>query len=183
MNPIRRARLAGSTPRGVTLDCGDGISCRVSLLLQDLARVIYFRDDRPVAPRTWMVPAYGASDTPWEGRDRLDESAWPASEHELSERGSTIIFSTRALRLTIALDPFVLTWALPDGRVFARERAAHPTSLGAKGIRHAFARGERDRFHGLGDKSGAVDLRGRRLRTAMIDSLGFDPERGAPLYN
>jgi alpha-glucosidase len=182
MKPIRRAHLAEPTPRGVRLDCGGGISCRVSFLLPDLARVIYLRDARPAAPRTWMVPAHGASDTPWEGRDRLDESAWPESEHERSDHGATIVLSTRALRLTIALDPFTLTWALPDGRVFARERATHATSLGAKGIRHAFARGERDRFYGLGDKTGALDLSGRRLRTAMMDSLGFDPERGDPLY-
>ena len=49
-------------------------------------------------------------------------------------------------------------------------------------MRHAFARGEGDRFYGLGDKTGRLDLHGRRLRTAMMDSLGFDPERGDPLY-
>jgi alpha-glucosidase len=30
--------------------------------------------------------------------------------------------------------------------------------------------------------SGSLDLIGRRLRCAMRDSLGFDPERGDPLY-
>ena len=35
---------------------------------------------------------------------------------------------------------------------------------------------------GSGDKTGPLDLTGRRLRCAMRDSLGFDPERGDPLY-
>ena len=182
MKPIRRARLAASTKGGVRLDCGDGVACRISFLLPDLARVLFLRGERAVAPRTWMVPAYGATDVPWEGRDRLDDSAWPGGEHEQTEDGAAIVIATRALRLTITLDPFALTWALADGRVFARERAAQATSLGAKAIRHAFALDERDRLYGLGDKTGKLDLRGRRLRTAMRDSLGFDPEHGDPLY-
>ena len=182
MNPIRRARLAGSTERGVRLDCGDGLICHVSFLLPDLARVLFLRGDRPIAPRTWMVPAYGAPDVPWEGRDRLDESAWPGAEREQTEDGVNIVLATKGLRLTIALEPFAFTWALPDGRVFARERPKHATSFGATASRHAFARDQRDRFYGLGDKTGRLDLHGRRLRTAMKDSLGFDPERGDPLY-
>lgn len=181
MNPIRRAHLAASTERGVQLDCGAGVICRISFLLPDLARVIVLRGI-PVAPRTWMVPAYGDADVPWDGRDRLDESAWPGGGHAFTQDGETIVIATTAMRLEIALDPFALTWALPDGRVFARERPLHATSLGAKAVRHAFARGERDRFFGLGDKTGKLDLHGRRLRTAMRDSLGFDPEFGDPLY-
>ncbi len=182
MKPIRRAHLAASTERGVRLDCGDGVSCHISFLLADLARVLFLRGERPVAPRTWMVPAHGSADVPWEGRDRLDESAWPGAEREQAEDAAAIVITTKALRLRIALAPFALSWALPDGRVFARERATHATSLGAKAIRHAFARDERDRFYGLGDKTGRLDLHGRRLRTAMRDSLGFDPEHGDPLY-
>ncbi len=182
MKPIRRARLAASTKSGVRLDCGDGLSCRISFLAADLARVVFLRGERPVAPRTWMVPAHGASDVPWAGRDRLDESAWPGCEREQSADGGSIAVTTKALRLKIALDPFALTWGLPNGRVFARERAMHATSFRAKAMRHAFALGERDRFYGLGDKTGRLDLHGRRLRTAMRDALGFDPEHGDPLY-
>ena len=158
------------------------MSCRISFLLPDLARVLYLRNGRPVAPRTWMVPSYGSADVPWEGRDRLDESAWPDCEVRRTDAGDDIVLATTAVTLTIALAPFGLTWALPDGRIFARERAAHATAFGRSGMRHAFARGERDRFYGLGDKTGKLDLHGRRLRTAMMDSLGFDPERGDPLY-
>jgi alpha-glucosidase len=182
MRPIRRARLLQSTDHGLRLDCGAGVTCRISFLKPDLARVLFLHDERPVSPRTWMVPAYGAEDAPWRGRDRLDESGWPGGEHQQTHEGDAIVLSTTAMRVTIALAPFVLTWALPDGRVFARERAVHATSLGARGLRHTFARNERDRFYGLGDKTGALNLHGRRMRTDMRDSLGFDPERGDPLY-
>jgi len=174
--------LVEETERGVRLQCDGGISCRISFLLPDLVRVLFLRNNRPVAPRTWMVPGYGFADAPWEGRDRLDENSWPDCELRQTIVGDSIVMATEAVSLTIALAPFALTWALPDGRVFARERAAHATAFGRSGMRHAFARGERDRFYGLGDKTGKLDLHGRRLRTAMMDSLGFDPERGDPLY-
>ena len=163
-------------------ECDDGIICRISFLLPDLSRVLYLRGDRPVAPRTWMVPAYGSADVPWDGRDRLDESAWPECGLRQTTNGDSIVIATNSMSLTIALAPFALTWALPDGKVFARERAAHATAFGKSGIRHAFARRDDDRFYGLGDKTGKLDLHGRRFRMAMLDSLGFDPERGDPLY-
>jgi alpha-glucosidase len=182
MKPLRRACLVEQGERGVRLECGDGIVCRISFLAPDLSRVLYLRGDRPVAPRTWMVPAYGSADAPWEGRDRLDESAWPKCDLRQTASADAIVIATEAMSLTITLAPFALSWALPDGRVFARERAAHATSFGKSGVRHAFARRNDDRFYGLGDKTGKLDLHGRRLRTAMLDSLGFDPEHGDPLY-
>ena len=66
--------------------------------------------------------------------------------------------------------------------MFARERETHATMFGRNRILHAFARDRRDRYFGLGDKTGPLDLHGRRLRIAMRDSLGYDPERGDPLY-
>ena len=182
MKPLRRACLVEQGERGVRLECGDGIVCRISFLAPDLSRVLYLRGDRPVAPRTWMVPAHGSADAPWEGRDRLDESAWPKCELRQTANADGIVIATEGMSLTITLAPFAPSWALPDGRVFACERAAHATSLGKSGIRHAFARGYDDRFYGLGDKTGKLDLHGRRLRTAMRDSLGFDPKHGDPLY-
>ena len=182
MKPLRRARTVEETERGLRLEFDDGVSCRISFLLSDLARVLYLRNGAPVARRTWMVPAYGSADTPWEGRDRLDDTPWPDCEVTRMASGDSVVLTTEAVNLTIMLAPFALAWALPDGRVFARERAAHATALGRSAMRHAFVRGERDRFYGLGDKTGRLDLHGRRLRTAMMDSLGFDPERGDPLY-
>ena len=77
-----------------------------------------------------------------------------------------------------------MDWALADGTIFARDRETQPYFLGqtTHAFRHAMARGPADRHYGLGDKTGPLDLTGRRLRCAMRDALGFDPERGDPLY-
>ena len=109
-------------------------------------------------------------------RERLAEC-----ELRQTANADSIVIATEGMSLTITLAPFALTWSLPDGRAFARERAA-VDFLGKPGVRHAFARGSDDRFYGLGDKTGKLDLHGRRLRAAMLDSLGFDPEHGDPLY-
>jgi alpha-glucosidase len=150
--------------------------------LPDLVRVLFLRDGRPRQPRTWMVPAHDARDVPWEGRDRLDDSSWPVPRVDVAHHDGRVVIATEALRVMVALDPFAITWALPDGTVFARDRAAHATMFGRGAIRHAFARDAADRYYGLGDKTGQLDLHGRRLRTTMMDSLGYDPEHGDPLY-
>ncbi len=182
MKPIRSASLLATTERGVLLDCGGGITCRVSLLLPDLARVVFLHGGGVQERRTWSVLANGAKDVPWEGRDRLDESSWPAGVQALAQSDSAITLTTASMSLTIGLSPLVFTYALPDGTVFAQDRASHAVSFGARGLRHAFARHPNDRYHGLGDKTGPIDLHGRRLRTTMLDSLGYDAQRGDPLY-
>lgn len=182
MKPVRAARLAAVTPRGVSLDCGDGITCRISVLLDDLVRVLFVRGTLR-EPRSWMVPAHGAADVPWEGRARLDDSAWPAAHHTFAEHDGTLEIATAALTLRVVLAPFALHWGQPGGPEFARDRTAHAYAFGRNGEwQHASARHPADRCHGLGDKTGPLDLSGRRLRTAMKDSLGYDPARGDPLY-
>ncbi|MBK9705141.1 MAG: hypothetical protein IPO75_17830 [Betaproteobacteria bacterium] len=42
-------------------------------------------------------------------------------------------------------------------------------------MRHYLQRERADRYYGLGDKTGPLDLHGRRLRTLAMDSLGYDP--------
>ncbi|MBU6499374.1 MAG: glycoside hydrolase family 31 protein, partial [Rhodospirillales bacterium] len=182
MKPLRTARLQAATPRGLELACEHGVTCRISLLGADLARVRFTRADGPRERRSWMVPAHGAPDVPWQGRPRDDESAWPLVAHTCEEVAGAVILRGPSLALRVDLAPFALSWMLPDGTIFARDRAAHAVMLGRTALRHASARHPADRYHGLGDKTGPLDLHGRRLRTTMIDSLGYDPERGDPLY-
>ena len=184
MKPIRRARLAATDARGLTLDCGAGAAMRIVALQDDLVRIILLRGGKVRQRRTWAVPAYGQDDTDWAGRDRLDDSSWPAVPTEIAATPAQVSLATRALRLTVSLDAFRMDWALPDGTIFARDREAQPYGLGQRthAFRHAMARAPGDRHFGLGDKTGPLDLTGRRLRCAMRDSLGFDAERGDPLY-
>uniref|UniRef100_UPI003F95D67B TIM-barrel domain-containing protein n=1 Tax=Roseiarcus sp. TaxID=1969460 RepID=UPI003F95D67B len=184
MKPILRARLTSSNSRGLTLDCGDGAAMRIVALADDLVRVTVLRGGEVRQKRTWAVPAFGEADTDWAGRARLDDSSWPAVATEITTSPTHVAMATRALRLFVTLDGFRIDWALPDGTIFARDRETQPYFLGQKthAFRHAMARAPGDRHYGLGDKTGPLHLTGRRVRCAMRDSLGFDPERGDPLY-
>ena len=184
MKPILRARLNACDARGLTLDCGGGAAMRIVALADELVRVTLLRGGEVRQKRTWAVPAYGEGDTDWAGRARLDDSAWPAVATEIAASPARVVLATRALRLTVTLDGFRMDWALPDGAIFARDRETQPYYLGQRthAFKHAMARAPGDRHYGLGDKTGPLDLTGRRLRCAMRDALGFDPERGDPLY-
>jgi alpha-glucosidase len=184
MKPILRACLSARDSRGFTLDCGDEAAMRIVALADDLVRVTALRGGEVRQKRTWAVPAYGGEDTDWSGRARLDDSSWPAAATEITASPAKVAMATGALRLSVTLDGFRMDWALPDGTIFARDREMQPYFLGQKthAFKHAMARAPGDRHYGLGDKTGPLDLTGRRLRCAMRDSLGFDPERGDPLY-
>jgi alpha-glucosidase len=184
MKPILRARLNACDSRGLTLVCGDGAAMRIVALADDIVRVTLLRGGEVRQKRTWSVPAFGEADTDWAGRARLDDSSWPAVATKITASPTHVALTTRALRLTLTLDSFRMDWALPDGTIFARDRETQPYFVGQKthAFKHAMARALGDRHYGLGDKTGPLDLTGRRLRCAMRDSLGFDPERGDPLY-
>jgi alpha-glucosidase len=164
------------------LDCGDGAAMRIVALADDIVRVTLLRGGEVRQKRTWCVPAFGQEDTDWAGRARLDDSSWPAVATKITASPTHVALATRALRLTLTLDGFRMDWALPDGTIIARDRETQPYFLGQKthAFKHAMARAPGDRHFGLGDKTGPLDLTGRRLRCAMRDSLGFDPERGVP---
>jgi len=183
VTPLRAVLSVTRTSRGVTLDFGAGRTCRISLLAPDLARVLHLHHGEPRLRRTWTVLAPGDDDVPWEGRDRMDESAWPIPDFTLDETPATLTLRTDALALEIARTPFALTWCLPDHRVFAADRKhGHEFSIAGPDLAHHMARHTADRYYGLGDKTGKLDLHGRRLRAMAQDSLGCDPASGDPLY-
>jgi alpha-glucosidase len=184
MKPLQSAEVQSDDRRGLLLACGEGVSVRVVFLQADLARVTLLRNGRLRQDRTWSVPEFGQQDTPWRGRPRLDDSAWPTPPLDLSVGEKEAVVQTDKIKLTIHLAPFRMDWALPDGTIFAQDREVQPYFLGQKthAFRHAMARHEGDRYYGAGDKTGPLDLAGRRLRLAMRDSLGYDPKNGDPLY-
>ncbi len=196
MRPIRRARVVARNADGMALDCGDGLTCRVSVLHEHLGRVLVLRDGGVRQPRTWMVPSSGEADVPWAGRDRLaspfpsegvlphpaapDGPAHPAPHSQ--EEGVVVVRAGR-LSVRVTLDPFRIEW-LWDGQVFLADRPGMATMLArhTDAVAHHAVRHPADRYYGLGDKTGPLDLHGRRLRTAMRDALGYDPRQGDPLY-
>jgi alpha-glucosidase len=116
MKPILRARLIPSDSRSLRLDCGDGAEIRIVAIAEDLVRVTLLRGGEVRQKRTWAVPAFGREDTDWAGRDRLDDSSWPAVAIEIAASSTKVALMTRALRLTVTLDPFRMDWRCPMTR-------------------------------------------------------------------
>jgi alpha-glucosidase len=184
MKPILQAKVEKTTERELRLACDGGATMRIVALQSDLIRVTLLRQGKLRQGRTWSAPAYGQVDTPWEGRPRLDDDSWPSAPTVIAATEDEASLTTQALRLTINLRGLRMAWALPDGTIFAQDRETQPYFLGQKSFafRHAMAKREGDRYYGAGDKTGPLDLAGRRLRLAMRDALGFDPKNGDPLY-
>ncbi|SEC75058.1 alpha-glucosidase [Rhizobiales bacterium GAS191] len=183
MRAVSKAVLLRSLDHGVELDCGGGLRCRILLPTAGMARMVFIPAGGLRQDRSWMVSA-GTDEVPREGRSRLELDAGPSPAFTLERREDRLILKTDEVALEIGLAPLALRWHRPDGRLFAADRGSRAYAFGGHrpGLLHAMARHSEDRYYGLGDKTGPLDLRGRRLRTTMTDALGFDPKTGDPLY-
>ena len=182
MQPLVDATYAGRTGDSIQFDLPFGWQCRVWVLADDLIRVLFLRNAQLKEPRTWTV-APGGVDVPWEGRDRLDTSAFPRPDFSLAQSDDEITVAASKLKLVIALRPLGLRW-MSDRTTFAADRSTYSYQWSERSgaIRHSMARTPTDHFYGLGDKTGRLDKHGRRLRTIALDALGYDAATSDPLY-
>ena len=183
MRPLGEATFAGRSADSLRFDCAAAWQCRIFVLADDLVRVLFLHDDTLKEPRTWMVVAPPGVDVAWEGRDRLDTSAFPRPDFTVDVRSGEVTLATAALTLAVRLKPFGLRWST-QGQTFAADRPTFSYQWAERSdvVRHYMARALTDRFYGLGDKSGPLDKHGRRLRTLALDALGYNSETSDPLY-
>jgi alpha-glucosidase len=176
----------------------EGAELTVRFLAPSLARITLRPAIGYKEPRTWAIcpikknaNVQDEQDVPWQGRERdsVDGFDLPVVEASSAQStdGSTNSIALRTSHLTVAVQthPLRLSWA--DARtglpIFAdRDIAAYMTQPRTGAVRHYLQRDLQDRVYGLGDKTGPLDLTERRLRTAAMDSLGYNPEHGDPLY-
>ena len=182
MLPLVDARYAGRVDGWLRFDFASGWQCRVRLLADDLARVLFVRGGELKEPRTWTITP-GRDDVPWEGRDRLDASGFACPDFELTQAANEVKVTTPTLAFAVTLKPFGFRW-LSRGKAFAADRPTYSYQWSERSgvVRHFMAREPTDRFYGLGDKTGALDKHGRRLRTLALDALGYDAKTSDPLY-
>ena len=183
MKPFTRASLAGRDDAGfVCFQFEDGWECRVYVLRDGVARVLFMRDRVLKEPRTWLVTPDG-DDVPWEGRDRLDATGFERPPFDVEASTSSVSIVAGALRVDATLDPFGLTWSI-GGQRLASDRPTYAYAWSARDpvLRHFVVREHGDRYFGLGDKTGPLDQHGRRLRTLALDALGYDAKTSDPLY-
>jgi alpha-glucosidase len=184
MKTFGRARVASANEHGVELALDGGATLRVEVLEPSMFRVRYKPAGGYREPRTWAIAPITGTDVAWTGRARDDISGFsrPAAQVVRTDGGVTL--RTGALSVTIAEHPLTLAWH--DGHdaplVSDRGTSSYFESPRTGAVRHYLQRERDDRYYGLGDKTGPLDLHGRRLRTLALDSLGYDPQHGDPLY-
>ncbi len=163
----------------------DGSELGVRFLSPTMARVSLRPASGWKEPRTWAIAPQAApqagTDVPWEGRDRDDLAGFtlPATSAQEDHFG-TADLSVRLLPGEPRLQWTAFGASTPV--LQDRETSAYLRQGRGGLVRHYVAREQGEHFFGLGDKTGPLNLHGRRLRTAGLDSLGYDPEHGDPLY-
>jgi alpha-glucosidase len=181
MRELGSGRLLDCNGQGARFALADG-----ELALRVLEHAIVRVTWRPGAgfrePRTWAIAPL--ADVPWEGRSREDNEGFACPAVAVEHSGDDITLTTDDLRLVIRGNPMSIAWSDAHGEALGADRAssAYFRSERTGAVRHYLARERGERYYGLGDKTGPLDLHGRRLRTLALDSLGYDPEHGDPLY-
>jgi alpha-glucosidase len=169
---------------GLDLALAGGARFQIQALETTLFRVRYRPAGGYREPRTWAIAPMTGQDVAWSGRERDDLSGFSCPEIEASEKAGGVTLATGDLSVTLNTTPLTLTWHGKGGQVLASDRStsAYFASPRTGAVRHYLHREPGDRYFGLGDKTGPLNLHGRRLRTLAMDSLGYDPQRGDPLY-
>lgn len=168
----------------LTSDCA--AVAHIFVLEEDIVRVLLLADGALTSPPSWTI-APGADDIIEPGRDRLDCSGFAAPDFALDENADSITITTARLRLTIARNGLLCRWEQrrdDDWTLFAADRRTQAYNFGwwDDGCYHYLQRLPGERHYGLGERSGAMDRSGRRLRLTNVDWMGYDAERDDPLY-
>lgn len=171
--------------QGASATLDDGATLRLRFLSASMARLSL----RPALgwrePRTWAIAPEPGRDVPWEGRSRDEDSSFAPPPLQAFDAEGIPGMDAGALAVTLQHAPLRLRWtAGRGGPLLAEDRrtSAYLRSERTGAVRHYLQRDPAERYHGLGDKTGPLNLQGRRLRTLAMDSLGYDPEHGDPLY-
>jgi alpha-glucosidase len=176
---------AGADAGAVLVDQGD---LRLVFLSDTMARVTWNPKAGYREPRTWSIAPVAGQDVPWQGRERDDLSGFqrPAVTH--SPTASDTQLQTARLRARLLAgegQALRIEWSCTrSGHTLQSDRATsaylHEQRSGL--LRHCVQRDPKEHYFGLGDKTGPLNLHGRRLRCLGQDSLGYDPKGGDPLY-
>lgn len=179
------------TPGAVQADAvamiNGGGQLQMSFLSPSMARVTWKPATGFREPRTWSVCPDLSKDVPLGGRarDTLDGFARPALQVDAPDA----VLKTEQLAVRLmggdGQQPVRLEWFAPgSGLLYQSDRvtSAYLSERRTGLVRHCVVRDHREHYYGLGDKTGPLNLHGRRLRCMGQDSIGYDPQRGDPLY-
>ena len=191
MSPLQSAHWqiqAGAEQADALAPLVGGGQLQLSFLSQTMARVSWQPSSGFREPRTWAIApltsAATTADVPLQGRERQSLSGF--DRPKLVQTADTLQTDRLSVRLHAGAGKALrLEWSCPQsGKVWMSERNTsawlHEQRTGK--VQHCVKRDPSEHYFGLGDKTGALNLHGRRLRCQGLDSIGYDPQRGDPLY-
>ena len=170
----------------ISLVSDTGARADIFVLEDDIVRLLVLPNGRSGLPPSWAI-APGAEDILEPGRDRFSVAGFSCPDFDLIRGQQDIVVQTARLRLTVALDGLRCRWAQwidgAWGDMFA-DRGTQAYNFGWWDDRayHYVARRDGEGYYGLGERTGALDLAGRRHRLRMIDAMGYDAEHTEALY-
>jgi alpha-glucosidase len=170
----------------VVLKSAEGHVAHVSMLEEDILRIMVLPGGKLRFPRTWAV-APGLEDVPYEGRDRFDHSAFAMPDFELVQEANEMRITTAVVRLTIALRGLFCRWEVrQDGRwqFAAADRTTQSYNFGwwDDGVYHYLKREADEMYFGLGERAGATNRAGQSYRMTNLDAMGYNARTTDPLY-
>lgn len=171
--------------QGATALLEDHSQLTVRFLSETLARVTLKPQAGYREPRTWAIAPVSQGDAPLQGRSRDDLTGFPLPAIKHQVQAGVLQAGTPRLSVRLHPHPLRLEWQAGTGGpdlLCDRGTSAYLREKRTGAIRHCLQRNPAERYYGLGDKTGPLNLHGRRLRTGGMDSLGYDPEHGDPLY-
>ncbi len=194
---LQQATLLGASPKWPELrssplefTCRRGERFTISVLEQDLIRVQHLPDGRSRLNRTWTVlggeraSGFEQGDVPREGRLRDDLSPFSCPTYELSQQENGLQLRTADLLLEIDPSELCLRWSSRDGRLFAADLPgrAYVYDKAGQAVFHYLQRFPNEHYYGFGERAGPLDKAGMRMRLVNLDALGYDAQKGDPLY-
>lgn len=191
MKPIRSQpwiRHPGHAASDAHADLAGGDRLDLVFLSPTLARVHWTPATGFREPRTWSIAPtrdHRVQDVPWSGRPRSSLEGF--DRPPLTEQSGPSIGTHRLVASLEGGDrsPVRITWRdAPTGQVVLADRitSAYLRENRTGLVRHSVVRDPADHYFGLGDKTGPLNLHGRRLRCMGQDAIGYDAQTGDPLY-
>ena len=170
----------------LTLKSAEGHVAHISVLEEDILRIMVLPGGKLRFPRTWAV-APGLEDVPYEGRDRFDHSAFAMPDFELVQGVDEMRITTAGVRLTIVLRGFFCRWEVRQGghwQFAAADRTTQSYNFGwwDDRVYHYLKREADEMYFGLGERAGATNRAGQSYRMTNLDAMGYNARTSDPLY-
>jgi alpha-glucosidase len=174
------------TKAGAVMSLERGWSFHVQVLERWLIRVCLEPSEGLTPKNSWMISP--GTTPPWGGRSRHDVSGFSCPKSQLTETNNHVELISENLRLLIFSEPLRIEFCWKDKNdewftmLSDRPTGAWAWDQSSNSTYHYQQRDEKDRYFGLGDKSGHLDRNGRRFRMLQMDALGYNAEISDPLY-